>query len=47
MREVVNAGGFEILSCTVSDVLPWRLTTCVARKLEMITGEEKGEYEDQ
>lgn len=32
MREVVNAGGFEILSCTVSDVLPWRLTTCVARK---------------
>ena len=34
MRETVEAGGFEIVSMASSEVLPWKLVTCVARKPE-------------
>ena len=39
--QVVRDGGFEILSCTMSEVLPWKLTTCVARKPDSILKEQK------
>lgn len=34
LREVVEAGGFEVLACTTSQQLPWRLCCCVAKKPE-------------
>ena len=46
MREVVTAGRFEILSCAVSDVLPWKLVTCVAKKSEVILKKRKEKHED-
>jgi SAM-dependent methyltransferase len=47
MREVITDGGFEVLSCTVSDVDPWRLTRCVAKKPERTTWKKKEDDEDQ
>ena len=47
MLEVITAGGFEILSCTVSNVEPLRDTCCVARKPQSISRNRKEEYEDQ
>jgi len=47
MRDIVTAGGFEILSCTVSDIEPHRDTCCIARKPLSITKKGKKRYEDQ
>ncbi len=47
MCQVVADGGFEILNCTMSEVLPWKLVTCVARKPDLISKEKKETYEDQ
>jgi len=43
MCETVAAAGFEILSCTVNQELPWKLVVCVARKSIIEQIEEKSE----
>ena len=47
LREVVAAGGFEILSMTKNEELPWKLVCCVAKKPEEIIETRKEEDEDQ
>lgn len=47
MAEVVTAGGFEILSCTVSNVEPMKDTCCVAKKPQSTSRKRKEEHEDQ
>lgn len=45
LREVVTAGGFEIMDVTVNDELPWKLVCCVARKPKPITRRRKEKNE--
>lgn len=47
MSEVVTAGGFEILSCTVSDVGMFNDTCCVARKPQSIMKNRRERDEDK
>ena len=47
MSEVVTAGGFEILSCTVSDVGMFNDTCCVARKPQSIMKNRRERNEDK
>lgn len=47
MSEVVTAAGFEILTCTVSDVGPLNDTCCVARKPQSITKKIKERDENK
>lgn len=51
MREVVEAGGFEVLEISISETLPWKLTCCVAKKpevkVEPKVWKRKEKYEDQ
>jgi SAM-dependent methyltransferase len=45
MQEVVTAGGFEILSMTKNEELPWKLMCCVARKPGVVTKKKlRGDY---
>jgi hypothetical protein len=46
MREVVGAGGFEIISVTTSQTPPWKLCCCVARKPKANSKKRKAKYED-
>jgi SAM-dependent methyltransferase len=41
LREVIVAGGFEIISSVVNDELPWKLVCCVAKKPKEILPERK------
>jgi SAM-dependent methyltransferase len=46
LREAVEAGGFEVIACTTSQHLPWKLCCCVAKKPVPITRKRKERYED-
>ena len=47
MRQVVREGGFEILSCTISDAPPFNDCCCIAKKPESKTGKKGEKDEDQ